>query len=235
MEGAKHLSADGKQKRHSPLQNIAPRAATRWRRAAAGGARPARPRPSPLLWQRSRAARSWPGTVAMRAANGPQPAGEAEETGSDGRGEAARGGQPCERGGPRLASLPLVRLRVPSPALWAPRGWAPASSSGVLPRHGSPESFGGWRWGRKASHPSPGRLRGGLMQGCTAVRCLFLGVTCCEASPSARTSRGLPSCPPGSTLLQLGLLMEGPHCPFSQVPGSLPWISAPSESCSAPL
>uniref|UniRef100_A0A8B9ULX2 Chromosome 11 open reading frame 97 n=1 Tax=Anas zonorhyncha TaxID=75864 RepID=A0A8B9ULX2_9AVES len=44
----------------------------------------------------------WPGTVAMRAANGPQPAGEAEETGSDGRGAAARGGQPCERGGPRL-------------------------------------------------------------------------------------------------------------------------------------
>uniref|UniRef100_A0A8C3BZI8 Chromosome 11 open reading frame 97 n=1 Tax=Cairina moschata TaxID=8855 RepID=A0A8C3BZI8_CAIMO len=46
---------------------------------------------------RSRAARSRPGTVAMRAASGQQPAGEAEETGSDGRGEAARGGQPCER------------------------------------------------------------------------------------------------------------------------------------------
>uniref|UniRef100_A0A493U3X0 Chromosome 11 open reading frame 97 n=2 Tax=Anas platyrhynchos TaxID=8839 RepID=A0A493U3X0_ANAPP len=37
----------------------------------------------------------WPGTVAMRAANGPQPAGEAEETGSDGRGAAASGPQPA--------------------------------------------------------------------------------------------------------------------------------------------
>ncbi|XP_068526412.1 uncharacterized protein C11orf97 homolog [Anas acuta] len=31
------------------------------------------------------------------AASGPQPAGEAEETGSDGRGEAARGGQPWKK------------------------------------------------------------------------------------------------------------------------------------------
>ncbi|XP_071888878.1 uncharacterized protein C11orf97 homolog isoform X2 [Anas platyrhynchos] len=31
----------------------------------------------------------------MRAANGPQPAGEAEETGSDGRGAAASGPQPA--------------------------------------------------------------------------------------------------------------------------------------------
>ncbi|XP_050568857.1 uncharacterized protein C11orf97 homolog isoform X2 [Cygnus atratus] len=47
----------------------------------------------------------------MRAASGEQPAEEAEETGSDGRGEAARGGQPCERGGPRLASPPHLGSR----------------------------------------------------------------------------------------------------------------------------
>lgn len=123
MEGTKHLSADRRKRRHSAVQNIAPRAATRWRRAAAGGAQPARPRPSPLPWQRSRAARSRPGTVAMRAASGQQPAGEAEETGSDGRGEAARGGQPCERGDPRLASLraaPGQPLPCPFPASGSP-------------------------------------------------------------------------------------------------------------------
>lgn len=108
--------------------------------SAGSGAEPDRPGPPPLLWKPARPAPTCPGAAAaMKAASGKQLALAAEKAGSDVRGEAAGGGQPCERGGPPARRRgpphrpPPVEASVPLPAPMPPPPGCPLGEAEPFP------------------------------------------------------------------------------------------------------